>query len=56
MFLVKGSSSLLVMKEDIVSKLETSACIRCVRCGEGCPSHLLPLSLLVLLQETMPVS
>lgn len=42
---VKGSSSLLVMKEDIVSKLETSACIRCGRCGEGCPSHLLPAKL-----------
>ena len=42
---VKGSSSLLVMKEDIVSKLETSTCIRCGRCGEGCPSHLLPAKL-----------
>ncbi len=42
---VKGSSSLLVMKEDIVSKVETSACIRCGRCGEGCPSHLLPAKL-----------
>lgn len=42
---VKGSSSLLVMKEDIVSKLETSACIRCGRCSEGCPSHLLPAKL-----------
>lgn len=42
---VKGSSSLLVLKEDIVSKLEVSACIRCGRCGEGCPSHLLPAKL-----------
>ena len=42
---VKGSSSLLVMKEDIVSKIESSACIRCGRCGEGCPSHLLPAKL-----------
>ena len=33
---VKGSSSLLVFKEDVVSKLETSACIRCGRCGDGC--------------------
>ncbi len=42
---VKGSSSLLVMREDIVSKIESSACIRCGRCGEGCPSHLLPAKL-----------
>ena len=42
---VKGSSSLLVFKEDVVSKLETSACIRCGRCGDGCPSHLLPAKL-----------
>ena len=42
---VKGSSSLLVFKEDIVSKIESSACIRCGRCGAGCPSHLLPAKL-----------
>lgn len=42
---VKGSSSLLVFKNDVVSKIETSACIRCGRCGEGCPEHLLPAKL-----------
>lgn len=42
---VKGSSSLLAFKEDVVSKVEESACIRCGRCGEGCPSHLLPAKL-----------
>jgi electron transport complex protein RnfC len=42
---VKGSSSLLVFKDDVVSKLETSACIRCGKCGEGCPEHLLPAKL-----------
>ncbi len=42
---VKGSSSLLVFKEDVVSKIESSACIRCGRCGEGCPSNLLPAKL-----------
>lgn len=42
---VKGSSSLLVFQNDIVSKIESSACIRCGRCGEGCPSNLLPAKL-----------
>ncbi len=42
---VKGSSSLLVFQEDVVSKIESSACIRCGRCGEGCPSNLLPAKL-----------
>lgn len=42
---VKGSSSLLVFKEDIVSKIDASACIRCGRCAEGCPEHLLPTKL-----------
>lgn len=42
---VKGSSSLLVFKEDIVSKIESSACIRCGKCGEACPEHLLPAKL-----------
>ena len=42
---VKGSSSLLVFEEDIVSKIDASACIRCGRCAEGCPEHLLPTKL-----------
>lgn len=42
---VKGSSSLLVFQKDIVSKIESSACIRCGKCGEACPEHLLPAKL-----------
>lgn len=42
---VKGSSALLVLQHDAVSAVEPSACIRCGRCGEGCPSHLLPAKL-----------
>ena len=42
---IKGSTSLLVFQNDVVSKLEETACIRCGRCGEGCPSHLLPAKL-----------
>ncbi len=42
---VKGSSSLLVLKNDEVSHIESSACIRCGKCGEACPSGLLPAKL-----------
>ena len=42
---VKGSSSLLVFQKDIVSKTTYSACIRCGKCGEACPEHLLPAKL-----------
>lgn len=42
---VKGSSALLVLQHDAVLAVEPSACIRCGRCGEGCPSHLLPAKL-----------
>ncbi len=42
---VKGSSSLLVFQKDEVSKVEASACIRCGKCGEACPSNLLPAKL-----------
>lgn len=39
---VKGSASLLVMQKDIVSATETTACIRCGKCTEVCPSRLMP--------------
>lgn len=42
---VKGSSSLLVFQKDEVSKVQTSACIRCGRCSEACPSLLMPSKL-----------
>ncbi len=41
----KGSSSLLVMQKDEVSQVESSACIRCGKCSEVCPSHLMPAKL-----------
>lgn len=42
---VKGSSSLLVFQQDEVSKVQTSACIRCGRCSQACPSLLMPSKL-----------
>ena len=45
---VKGSSSLLVFQNDIVSKIESSACIRCGKCGEACPNTFFQQSLPVL--------
>lgn len=44
----KGTSSLLVMKEDVVSQLEESPCIRCGRCAEVCPGRVMPAKLSAL--------
>ena len=45
---VKGSSSLLAFSKDDVSANSPSPCIRCGRCAEACPEHLLPMKLAVL--------
>ena len=39
---VKTSSALLCLKEDDVSRNRTTGCIRCGKCVEACPSHLVP--------------
>lgn len=44
----KGTSSLLVLKEDVVALSESSPCIRCARCIDVCPGRVMPSKLAVL--------
>lgn len=46
--ITKGTSSLLVLKEDVVSLSESSPCIRCARCIDVCPGRVMPSKLAVL--------
>ena len=39
------------MKEDKVSKVESTACINCGRCVEACPSRIVPSRLAVLAER-----
>lgn len=42
----KTSSALLALTQDAVSQTEPSACIRCGRCVQACPSKLVPQKML----------
>jgi len=46
--ITKGSSSLLVMQNDIVSHIEPSPCIRCGRCVDVCPGRIIPTQLSIM--------
>lgn len=42
---IKGTSGLLVLEKSQVRLYEQSPCIRCARCVDACPIHLLPTNL-----------
>ncbi|MDN5312508.1 MAG: H+/Na+-translocating ferredoxin:NAD+ oxidoreductase subunit [Thermoanaerobacteraceae bacterium] len=42
---VKGTSGILVLAKNDVNLSEQSPCIRCARCVDACPIHLLPTTL-----------
>ena len=48
---VKGSSAILAFSKDDVSSNPSSPCIRCGRCADACPEHLLPMKLAVMAQH-----
>ena len=43
----KTSSALLAFKKDPVAMTETGPCIRCGRCLDACPSHLVPQKMMI---------
>ncbi len=47
----KNSSGILVLKEDPATKYNMSPCIRCAKCLNACPVHLLPLNIAELMAK-----
>lgn len=50
---VKGSSGIVAVSEDLVEELTTFPCIRCGSCVNTCPMNLMPLRLAAFAQEKM---
>ncbi|MDH3997336.1 MAG: electron transport complex subunit RsxC, partial [Desulfuromonadales bacterium] len=42
---VRGTSGLLLLREEDVVQQQEGPCIRCSRCVQGCPMHLLPTTI-----------
>ena len=50
---IKGTSGLLVLEKADVKLFEPSPCIRCARCVDACPIHLLPTNLAKFAENNM---
>ena len=50
---VKGSSGIVAVTEDLVEEISTFPCIRCGSCVNTCPMNLMPLRLAAFAQEKM---
>jgi len=50
---IKGTSGLLVLEKNDVHLFEPSPCIKCARCVDACPIHLLPTTIAKFAQKGM---
>jgi len=50
---IKGTSGLLVLEKDDVNLFEPAPCIKCARCVDACPIHLLPTMLAKFTERNM---
>ena len=51
--LVKGSSGIVVLPENMSRTIEPQACIRCARCVDACPVYLMPTRLMNFIKQEM---
>ena len=51
--LIKGSSGILALPRDLVEVSPPLSCIRCARCVDACPMHLMPTKLMNFVKEDM---
>lgn len=50
---IKGTSGLLVLEKNDVNLFEPGPCIKCARCVDACPIHLLPTTIAKFAQHDM---